>query len=67
MAAATDSRSCSVRRLIHWIIRLPFELGKIHGMAQKVNDTGLNAGLGKRRLDRLKEALQPVYYQAGDF
>lgn len=64
---AADSRSCYVRRLIHWIIRLPLEPGKIQGMAQKVNDTGLNAGLGKRRLDRLKEALQPVYCQAGDF
>src|SRR6056297_1071282 len=60
-AVATALRSCSALRLIHWINRLTLEPGEAHGMAQEVDDTGLDLGLGKRRLDGLGEALQPVH------
>jgi len=41
--------------------------GEVHGMAQQMDDAGLDPGLGKGGLDGLRKALQPVYYPAGDF
>ena len=38
-----------------------FVAGEIHGMAQQMDDTGLNPRLGKGSLDGLREALQPIH------
>lgn len=35
--------------------------GKAHGMAQEMDDTGLDLGLGKGRFDGLRKALEAVY------